>query len=74
MVRKESFMVCDLEKNVSDDGRLKIERELRKRIVQELSVPLGALRLMDKKWVVKTKNGKMARRANREKYLSQLKK
>ena len=62
-------MVCELEKNVMGKEKLNIERELRKRIVRELSIPLGELRLVNKKWVVKTRNGKMARNANREKYL-----
>jgi acyl-CoA synthetase (AMP-forming)/AMP-acid ligase II len=51
------------------EERIQIERELRRRITQELDVTLGDVRLVERGWVLKTSNGKLARAANREKYL-----
>ena len=61
-------MVCDLKRKAGDAEKIDIERELRRRVHQELDVTLGEVHLVKKGWVVKTINGKIARSANREKY------
>jgi len=47
----------------------RIESELRRRIAQQTEVTLHDVRLMDERWLIKTSSGKLARAANREKYL-----
>ena len=67
-------MVCELRNPAAGpEERLAAERELRRRLVQELDVVLADLRLVaDKGWVIKTTNGKIARAANRQKYWATL--
>ena len=48
-------------------------RDLRKRVSSTLDVALSDVRLMNERgWIIKTSNGKVARAANREKYLTLL--
>jgi len=67
-------MVCELRNPAaSPEERLAVERELRRRLVQEMDVVLADLRLVaEKGWVIKTTNGKIARTANRQKYWATL--
>jgi hypothetical protein len=46
-----------------------IELELRRRVVRELDVTLGDVRLVRPRWLLKTSSGKIARSANRDRYL-----
>lgn len=63
-------LVCELRHPVDNKKKLEIERELRYRAVQELGVTLTHILLIEEKgWIIKTSNGKIARAANREKYL-----
>lgn len=62
-------LVCELRDDLSADDRRRTDRELRRQIVQQLDVTLGDVRLVPKGWVIKTPSGKVARSANREKYL-----
>jgi acyl-CoA synthetase (AMP-forming)/AMP-acid ligase II len=47
---------------------IQVERELRRRIVQQVDVALADVRLVGKGWVIKTSSGKLARSANQDKY------
>jgi fatty-acyl-CoA synthase len=67
-------LVCDLRRKVDDDEKVSLERELRRRVFEELEVTLGEVLLKEKSWVVRTLNGKIARRANLQKYLSETQK
>jgi acyl-CoA synthetase (AMP-forming)/AMP-acid ligase II len=62
-------MVCELQGGQDAPDSEQIERELRRRVVQELDVTLGDVRLVEERWLLKTSSGKVARAANREKYL-----
>jgi acyl-CoA synthetase (AMP-forming)/AMP-acid ligase II len=62
-------MVCELAGSASASDVWRIESDLRTRIVRSLDVTLADVRLVDDRWLVKTSSGKVARRANREKYL-----
>ncbi len=63
-------LVCELRHQADDKKKLEIERELRYRVVQELGVTLTHILLIEEKgWIIKTSNGKIARAANRGKYL-----
>jgi fatty-acyl-CoA synthase len=66
---EEIVMVCELMADTNPTGIQEIERELRRRVVQELDVTLADVRLVEKRWLLKTSSGKVARSANRQKYL-----
>jgi acyl-CoA synthetase (AMP-forming)/AMP-acid ligase II len=65
-------MVCELEnENASEEEKIQIERDLRRRVVQQTEVALADIRLVGSKWLIKTSSGKTARSANRDKYLKE---
>jgi acyl-CoA synthetase (AMP-forming)/AMP-acid ligase II len=50
--------------------RKEIERQLRQRVSQQSSVTLTYVQTVDVRWLIKTSSGKIARAANRDKWLS----
>jgi acyl-CoA synthetase (AMP-forming)/AMP-acid ligase II len=62
-------MVCELAQTPDAAEMKTIESQLRRRIVQDLDVTLADVRLVNKRWLLKTSSGKIARSANREKYI-----
>jgi acyl-CoA synthetase (AMP-forming)/AMP-acid ligase II len=63
-------MVCELEDEaLPEDAQRRIEMDLRTRVVQRSEVALGDVRLVERKWLIKTSSGKISRSANREKYI-----
>jgi fatty-acyl-CoA synthase len=67
------IMACELREPVDEDKALAIERELRRRVTRELDVTLARVELIaERGWVVKTAGGKVARAANRAKYLERI--
>jgi len=65
----EVVMVCELSGSAGLEETRRIELELRRRIAQQTEVTLHDVRLMHGPWLIKTSSGKLARAANREKYL-----
>ncbi|HSE95619.1 MAG TPA: hypothetical protein VLD61_06975, partial [Methylomirabilota bacterium] len=61
-------LVCELDATGAGEP-LAIEREVRRRIAQRTEVSATDVRLVDHRWLIKTSSGKIARAANREKYL-----
>jgi acyl-CoA synthetase (AMP-forming)/AMP-acid ligase II len=59
----------DMDDNVADD---RLEMELRKAVASSTDVALGRVKIVGSRWLVKTSSGKLARRANREKFLKDL--
>jgi fatty-acyl-CoA synthase len=65
-------MVCELEEEQAAPEVLEaIEQDLRRRVVAQTEVALKDVRLVGRKWLIKTSSGKIARAANREKYLAE---
>ncbi len=64
-------LVCELLSGEKARDPQEIERDLRQQIVQRTEVTLADVRLVDKRWLIKTSSGKIARADNREKYLSE---
>jgi len=63
-------MVCELEDDgLDDEARHTLEMELRRRVVQRSEVALSDIRLVSKRWLIKTSSGKISRASNREKYV-----
>ncbi len=71
MGTEQIIMVCELESACGPEDKHKIERELRTRIVQQSEVTLHDVRLVEKRWLIKTSSGKIARADNRAKYLAE---
>ena len=67
-------LVCDLRRQADKAETVSLERELRRRAFEELGLTLGEVYLMEKTWIVRTQNGKIARGANLQKYLSEIQK
>lgn len=66
----ESIVVVgELADTVEPAAAREIENELRRRVAAETEVALADVRLVEKRWLIKTSSGKMARNDNREKYL-----
>jgi acyl-CoA synthetase (AMP-forming)/AMP-acid ligase II len=61
-------MVCELLNAEDEEVKKQIELELRKAIVKQTEITLADVRLVDKRWLIKTSSGKIARGDNREKY------
>ena len=61
-------MVCALEHPLSGEEQASLERDLRQRIHAGLEVTLAGVFFVGKNWLERTLNGKIARRANLEKY------
>ncbi|MFN8373223.1 MAG: AMP-binding protein [Anaerolineae bacterium] len=55
-----------------DEARANILREVRARVAQNTDVTARYVHLVGAKWLIKTSSGKVARRANREKYLQEV--
>jgi acyl-CoA synthetase (AMP-forming)/AMP-acid ligase II len=66
-------MVCELEDgpqaSAGPDEHKQIAADLRKRVVGQTEVTLADVRLVERRWVIKTSSGKIARADNRDKYL-----
>jgi len=62
-------MVGELAEETGPEGRRRIESELRRRIARQTEITLADVLLVDARWLLKTSSGKIARGANREKYL-----
>lgn len=65
------IVVAELDDRSGEVDPRAIERELRKRVVQRTEVTLADVRLVDSRWLIKTSSGKIARGANRERYLKE---
>jgi fatty-acyl-CoA synthase len=61
-------MVCELN-GADHESRNDIEREVRYQIVRQMDITLADVRLVERRWLIKTSSGKIARTANRDKYL-----
>jgi fatty-acyl-CoA synthase len=65
-------MVCELQ-GTQHDNLIQIERELRHQVVRQMDVTLADVKLVEKRWLIKTSSGKIARSANRDKYVREFK-
>lgn len=66
-------IVVIAEADTEDEAeRAAIAREIRARVVQSTDVVVRYVHLVDRKWLIKTSSGKIARRANREKFLREV--
>ncbi len=66
-------VVCETMNGEEHPDPTEIEKELRRKIVEQTEVTLADLRLVQDRWLIKTSSGKIARGDNREKYLREFK-
>ncbi len=64
-------LVCEVDTD-DEDKRAEIGRDVRMRIAQQTETAVSNVLLVDAKWLHKTSSGKIARGANREKYLREM--
>lgn len=57
----------------SDETRGRIQREIRRRVVEALDINARFVHLVEPTWLIKTSSGKIARSANREKFMREIK-
>lgn len=62
-------VVAEVDTAVADE-RKRINQEIRKRVAAQSMVTVSYVQLVDAKWLLKTSSGKIARAANRDKWLS----
>lgn len=63
-------MVCELLEIAAPHHISDIEQALRRQIVAQTEVTLADVRFVETRWIIKTSSGKLARSANRDKYLA----
>jgi acyl carrier protein len=66
-------LVIEQRKQVEGAEKQNLIQQVRKQVLEELDVAISDIRMVPKGWVIKTTSGKVARTANREKYLSEIK-
>jgi fatty-acyl-CoA synthase len=57
---------------IDDDDVMKITRSIRTRVAQHTETTARHVHLVEAGWLIKTSSGKIARRANREKFLTEV--
>ncbi|MCB8946336.1 MAG: AMP-binding protein [Ardenticatenaceae bacterium] len=62
-------LVCELLATAESTTHHEIEQTLRRQIVAQTEVTLADVRFVPPRWLIKTSSGKLARSANRDKYL-----
>jgi fatty-acyl-CoA synthase len=69
---EDIYLICEVTASQPDERR-RVELEIRERLSRQADVTARRVILKHQGWLVKTTSGKMARAANREKYLNELK-
>jgi len=64
-------VICEVETE-DDDEQAQITREIRTRIAQTTDVMAHYVHLVGPMWLLKTSSGKIARSANREKFIAEI--
>jgi hypothetical protein len=69
-------VVAEIDDQAIQDAARKqrIGQQIRQTVAQQAGVTISYLHLVDEKWLIKTSSGKIARAANREKWLAEAKK
>ena len=67
---EDVIVIAEMEKE-DNERETKIRDEIRRTVTQSTAVALRHVLLVDEKWLIKTSSGKIARSANKEKYLQE---
>lgn len=63
-------VVAEVDESADDASRRDIARQIRQDVARRSMVTVSYVELVDAKWLIKTSSGKIARAANREKWLA----
>ena len=66
---EEVYMVAEVDQD-SEEDKERIQREIKEKVTRNSAVVLRHVLLVDDKWLIKTSSGKIARAANRDKYIA----
>lgn len=66
------ILICELTHKASPEEAKEIEQKLRQQIANLMGIVLQKVHFVNKGWIIKTQNAKLAREANRQKYETQL--
>ena len=67
---EQIVLVCGLERSLDEDQQPQFVQTVRLRVLQELDVAVADVRLVRRSWIEVTTSGKVARAANKQKYLA----
>jgi acyl-CoA synthetase (AMP-forming)/AMP-acid ligase II len=67
---EEVIMVAEVDDHRIEKRKI-IADQIRHRVTKDSAIALRHVQIVDPKWILKTSSGKIARRANRDKYVSQ---
>jgi len=71
---EQVVVAAELKQPLNNHEKDEIANEIRRRVFEVLTIRVAKVHLVEKKgWVVKTSSGKMARGANKEKYMEEIK-
>ncbi len=62
------ILACDLNRPVDAAKRIGLERDVRRRVFEDLGITLGEVLISETRWITRTHNGKTSRHACRAKY------
>ena len=68
---EDAVVIAELEAQYADQER-QISDQIRRMVTQSTAVALRQVYLVNGFWLIKTSSGKIARAANKEKYLSEV--
>jgi acyl-CoA synthetase (AMP-forming)/AMP-acid ligase II len=69
---EEVVLIAEMEAaDLAEAERLALENELRQRVTQGSAIALRQVKVVERGWLLKTSSGKIARSANRQKYLAE---
>jgi len=66
---EEVVIVAEVD-DTQPETRQRIADQIRRRVTKDSAIALHYVQIVDPKWILKTSSGKIARRANRDKYIA----
>jgi fatty-acyl-CoA synthase len=69
-----AVLICEAQTDLDEETRKQLSFTVRRRVRETLGLALGDVRVVERKWIQKTTSGKLARSANRDRYLAEVSK
>ena len=63
------IVVCELRRHLDEIEHDRMVHQIRREVLQQLDISLADVRFVNRNWVIKTTSGKIARSANKQKYI-----
>ena len=68
---EDVVIIAEIEDELKDN-KDSVSEKIRKKVNQESAIALRNVLLVDKKWLIKTSSGKIARALNKKKYIEEI--